>query len=312
MTIFLGEEVVLPIVRLLTRLAVAACALLLCLAACRGRPPASQDRLSVVATTNIVGDVVEAVGGEGISLHVLVPRGADPHSFELAPQDLAAVADADLVFTNGVGLEGALEAPVRNAARGPVVAVCDGVELRTTADEHGDADPHVWFDPQRVLVWVDNIERALSEADPGRRDLFAANAAAYREQLRDLDAWVAQQVAQVPPERRKLVTDHDVLGYFAERYGFEQVGTVIPGLSTLAEPSAQEMAELEQTVQRLGVPAVFVGSTVSPALADRLAQDTGVKVVHLYTGSLSEPGGPADSYLALMRYDVTAIVEALR
>ncbi|MGI6209638.1 MAG: metal ABC transporter solute-binding protein, Zn/Mn family, partial [Anaerolineae bacterium] len=89
-------------------------------------------------------------------------------------------------------------------------------------------------------------------------------------------------------------------------------GTVIPGLSTLAEPSAQEMAELEQTVQRLGVPAVFVGSTVSPALADRLAQDTGVKVVHLYTGSLSEPGGPADSYLALMRYDVTAIVEALR
>jgi ABC-type Zn uptake system ZnuABC Zn-binding protein ZnuA len=201
---------------------------------------------------------------------------------------------------------------VRNAAHGPVVAVCDGVELRTTVDEHGDADPHVWFDPQRVLVWVDNIERALSEADPGRRDLFAANAAAYREQLRDLDAWVAQQVAQVPPERRKLVTDHDVLGYFAERYGFEQVGTVIPGLSTLAEPSAQEMAELEQTVQRLGVPAVFVGSTVSPALADRLAQDTGVKVVHLYTGSLSEPGGPADSYLALMRYDVTAIVGALR
>lgn len=275
--------------------------------------PAS-DKLAVVATTNIVGDVVAAVGGEAIDLVVLMPLGADPHAFEPTPRDLAAVAAADLVFINGAGLEANLEPSVRSAATGPVVALSEAVPLRRLDEGHpeGDADPHVWLDPTRVLLWVDRIEAALTEQDPDRAEVYSANAEMYRKQLRELDTWIAEQVAKIPLERRKLVTDHQVFGYFAERYGFEQVGALMPGFSTLAEPSAREVAELERRLVELDVPAVFVGSTVNPVLAERLAGDTGVKVVVLYTGSLSGPGGPAETYLDLMRFNVTAMVAALR
>jgi ABC-type Zn uptake system ZnuABC Zn-binding protein ZnuA len=275
------------------------------------------ERLRVVATTTIVGDVVRAVGGDAIALTVLLPVGADPHTFEPTPQDVAAVADAHVVFVNGAGLEVFLEPLLANAGGGAkVVVVSAGIPFRRLGSEHegeaGEVDPHVWFDPLNVVIWTRNIERALSTLDPANSETYAANAARYEAALRELDAWIREQVAQVPPQRRKLVTDHAVFGYFADRYGFEQVGAIMPGFSSAAQPAAQELARLEDAIRALGVPAVFVGTTVNPTLAQRIAEDTGVQLVFLYTGSLSEPGGPADSYLALMRYNVTAIVEALK
>lgn len=267
-------------------------------------------KLRVVATTTIVGDVVHQIGGEAISLTVLLPPGADPHGYEPVPRDLAALAEADLIFINGAGLEARLE-PFLQGARAPVIAVSAGLSLRRLAEE-GEPDPHVWFDPRNVLAWVGNIEAALSTADPANAPGYASNARAYEGALRELDAWILGQVAQVPQENRKLVTDHLFLGYFADRYGFEYVGAIFPGFSTLAEPSARELAELEEAILRSGVKAIFVGTTANPALAERLAADTGVKVIFLYTGSLSEPGGPADTYLKLMEYDVSAIVTALK
>ncbi|WP_376789848.1 metal ABC transporter substrate-binding protein [Thermoflexus sp.] len=284
--------------------------------------------LTVAATTPIVGDVVRQIGGEHVRVTVLLPLGADPHAFEPSPQDIARVADADVVFAVGAGLEVFLEPLLRSAGGKALrVELTEGIPLRpfeaevhsegqsavgTELHAHGAWDPHVWLDPNNVITWTHTIEAVLSRVDPARADRYRRNAEAYRAQLRELDAWIREQVSQIPPERRKLVTDHQVFGYFAHRYGFEQVGVILPGGSTVAQPSAREIAALEETLRALGVPAIFVSSTVDPALARRIAQDTGARLVQLYVDSLSPPGGEADSYIQMMRYNVRRIVEALR
>jgi len=285
---------------------------------------AQGEKLRVVATTSIVADVVRNVGGESIELTTLMPPGTDPHSFDPTPQDAAAIADADVVFISGAGLERFLEKLMQSAGENAaVVPVSCCIELRQSAGSQGEQhgregqdsqvfDPHTWFDPGNVVTWVRNIERALTALDPERAAAYHTNAEAYVAQLEELDAWIRGQVAQIPQENRKLVTDHLVFGYFAQRYGFAQVGTVFPGYSTMSEPSVQELVSLEDSIREFGVKAVFVGITINPDLAERVAEDTGIRLVFVYTGSLSGPAGPANSYLAFMRYDVTAIVDALR
>jgi ABC-type Zn uptake system ZnuABC Zn-binding protein ZnuA len=278
-------------------------------------------KLRVVATTTIVGDVVRAVGGDSIELTTLMPLGTDPHSFDPSPRDVAVVADANVVFMNGVDLEAFLERMLESAGgKAEVVVLSEGIELRElsgehegeSTQEHGDYDPHVWFDPSNVMVWVDNIEETLSRFDAANAQTFHERAQAYRSELQELDGWIKAQVEQVPEANRSIVADHDTFGYLAARYGLRTVGTIKPGYSTLSEPSAQELADLENTIRDLGVKAVFVGTTVNPKLARRVEEDTGVKLVFLYTGSLSEPDGPAASYVEFMRYNVSQIVEALR
>ena len=333
--------------------AVVLIALLTSLAACAAAPtpggsapstasdaPAASERLKVVATTTIVGDVVRQVAGDAVDLTVLLPAGADPHGFQPTPQDAALIATADLVFINGLDLEEFLDRLIQNAGGSArVVAVSDGIETMEGHHEHegeehegeqhegeehegeeheGEehdkegADPHVWMDPNNVRVWTRNIAAALSELDPANAAAYQANAERYDQALQALDAWINEQIAQIAPENRQMVVDHDAFGYFARRYGFETVGTVVPGYSTMSAPSAQELARLQDAIRALGVKAVFVGETVNPALAQRVADDTGTRLVFLFTGSLSEPGGNADTYESFTRYNVNAIVEALK
>jgi len=290
----------------------------LLLAACNA-PAASGDGLKVVASTTIVGDVVAQVGGDLIELTVLFPTGADPHTFDPRPQDIAAISDARVVFISGLGLEESLQPALDANATGTVVQVSDGIDVRTLDnaaqinDPHGheNVDPHTWTDPNNVIVWTRNIAATLAKADPAHADTYRANTDAYIASLRELDAWIRSEVAQIPPERRKLVTDHYAFGYFADEYGFEQVGALVGSFSTNASPSAQEIAALEDAIRAQNVPAVFVGTTVNSTLAEQVAQDTGSKIVSVYTGSLTAPGGEAGSYLVFMRYNVNAIVNAL-
>jgi ABC-type Zn uptake system ZnuABC Zn-binding protein ZnuA len=167
-------------------------------------------------------------------------------------------------------------------------------------------------DPNNVKIWVENIRAALTAADPAGEEIYRANAQAYLAKLDELDAWVRQQVEQIPPQNRKLVTDHLLFGYFAERYGFEQIGAIIPGYSTAAQPTAQELAAIEDAIREFGVKAVFVGKTINPTLAQRVAEDTGIQLVGLYHGSLSAAGGEAATYLDYIRYNVTQMVNALK
>lgn len=267
-------------------------------------------RLAVSATTSLLGDVARQIGGARVDVRVLLPLGADPHAYEPRPQDVAALTDADLVLVNGFGLEETLEPLLENAQ--VVVTVSEGITALPFAEEEGGLDPHVWQDPNNVSVWARNIRDAFAQADPVHAEEYAANAEAYIAELTALDAWIQEQVAQVPEANRKLVTEHATFGYFAARYGFEQVGAVVPSVSTGSSPSAQELAALEDAIRVSGVKAVFVGSTVSPDLSRRVAEDTGVRLVFLFTDSLSPAGGGAESYIEFMRYNVNAMVEALR
>ena len=293
----------------------------LLLAACGGNTPTTQNnKLKVVASTTIVGDVVAQVGGDHIDLTVLFPIGADPHTFDPRPQDIAAISKAQVIFISGLGLEESLQPTLDANASGTVVQVSDGIDVRTLGkqtaqtDEHNheSSDPHTWTDPNNVIIWTENIAGALSTADPANEASYRANADAYTASLRDLDAWIRSEVESIPPERRKLVTDHLAFGYFADEYGFEQVGALIGSFSTDASPSAKEIAALEDLIRAQNVPAVFISKTGNSTLAEQVAQDTGTQVVFVYTGSLSAPGGEADSYVAFMKYNVNAIVEALK
>jgi ABC-type Zn uptake system ZnuABC Zn-binding protein ZnuA len=287
------------------------------------------EKLRVVATTNILSDVVGRVGGDQITLARLVPLGADPHAYDPTARDMQAMFEAHVVFVNGGGLEAFMRDSLeRVALEAPIVSLSEGITFRQFGEieevhqsqrgeegeggqPHDGGDPHVWLDPHHVLRWSDNAAAALSSLDPQGAPQYIANAAAFKREVETLDAWIREQVATLPEAQRKLVTDHYALGYFAERYGFRMVGAVVPGYSTAAEPSAQELAALIEGIKDRDVPAVFVGMGTHPKVAARVSEDTGAVLVPLYLGTLSEPEGPASSYLEMMRYDVRAVVEAL-
>jgi ABC-type Zn uptake system ZnuABC Zn-binding protein ZnuA len=294
--------------------------------------PAGSDRLQVVATTTIAGDVVRQVGGDLIDVHVLLPVGADPHGFQPKPQDIARVAEADMIVVNGAGLEEFLQRMLQSAggaartvdlSRDITLRELDASHAGAAAEVHDEAeaegdqaheggDPHVWTDPNNVRQWVATVAAALAEMDSAQAEVYQANAEVYDRELQALDAWIAEQVAQIPEANREMVVDHDVFGYFAGRYGLSTIGTIIPGFSTVAEPSAQELAALEDAIRQMGARAVFVGTTVNPSLARRVADDTGTQLVTVYTGSLGEPDGEAGTYLDYMRYNTRQIVDALK
>ena len=272
---------------------------------------------NVVATTTLVADTVSRVGGDMIELTVLLPVEADPHAFEPTPQDRVAIARADAVILSGAGLEAGL-ASILETATGAVIDLSIAIALRTFDEaghedehEHEGVDPHVWFDPMNVAAWADTAAEALAAIDPANAAAYRENANAYRLELESLDLWIVEQVERIPAENRRLVTDHDVFGYFAARYGFEQVGAIFPGFSTVAEPSARELAALQDTILDLDVPALFIGSVFPAALAEQIAADTGTRLVTLYTGALSGPDGPAATYVEMMRFNVEAILGGL-
>ncbi|GAB4536555.1 MAG: zinc ABC transporter substrate-binding protein [Anaerolineae bacterium] len=278
------------------------------------------EKLRVVATTNIIAHVVSQVGGEAIQLIELLPTGADPHTYIPTPKDVAAVAGAHVVFANGADLEAEFLPRLTQDTDTPVVFVSNGVEFRELgqAQEHEEEDhshrgldPHTWTTPANVIVFVRNIEHALSALDPAHAGTYQANAQAYAATLEALDEWVEAQIETIPAENRELVTDHAAFGYYADRYGLEQIGAVIPAFSTAAEPSAQELAALEDAIREYGVKAVFVGTTVNPALSEQVARDTGVQLVTLYTGSLGPEGSGVETYIAYICHNTLAIVQAL-
>ena len=302
------------------------------LAACAapaGVPDADDlaQRLQVIATTSIVGDVVAQIGGDAIDLDVMIPLGVDPHAYQATPGDIARVADADIVFINGAGLELFIDSLIENAGGlTQVISVSEGIEFLEEdhdddeeAEDRGEEeeedhefDPHVWMDPNLVMIWADNIATSLGELDPDNAAVYQANAEDYKAALSDLDAWIREEVQKIPEANRLIVMDHLVTGYFSAQYGFREVGAIIPSFSTLAEPSASQLAELVDTIAELNAKAIFVSNTVSPALAERVAEDTATQLVFIYDDSLSDADGPAANYLDFMRYNVSTIAAALQ
>ncbi len=284
----------------------------------------SREALQIVATTSIVADIVTQVADEQVNITTLLPPNSDPHAYQPTPQDIVTISKADVIFANGAGLEVFLEPIIENAdTEEKTVYLSDNLNLLAT-DKHTDSgeamdqviddvrDPHVWMNPNNVIAWVNVIQETLSEFDPPHAAEYKHNAQSYIAKLSELDVWITTQVADIPAQQRTLIMDHLVFGYFAEEYGFQQAGAVIPGFSTIAEPSAQQIAEIIDTIEKLSVNVIFVSDTAPSGIAERVAEDTGSQLVYLHTGSLTEPGGYASNYIDYMRYNVNAIVGALQ
>jgi zinc/manganese transport system substrate-binding protein len=328
--------------RILTALAVVAT---LSAAACGdddNETEAGGDRPTIVVTTNILGDVVSEVAGDLAEITTVMPVGADPHDFQVSAQEAAAMREADLLVVNGAGFEeGLLDAIEGAEADGvPVHEAIEGVETLEFGDEehadeehadeegeeehaeeggeeehgHEGTDPHFFTDPTRMAVAVEGIVDAIVEEVPEiDEDALRASADDYLEQLATLDTDVEQTLAVVPEDQRALVTNHEVFGYFADRYDFEVIGIVVPGGTTTGGASAGELAELVGEIEEHDLPAIFADSSSPDELAQTLAAEVGrdVEVVELFSESLGEPGSGGETYLEMVGTNADRIAEAL-
>jgi ABC-type Zn uptake system ZnuABC Zn-binding protein ZnuA len=269
--------------------------------------------LRVLATETFLGDIAQNVAGSRIKIETLLPVTADPHEFQPTPQDAIKIAESRVLIVNGLGYETWLTKTLENSG-GLVVVASKGLSPNPDpSGEHPDGDPHMWMNPLNVIHYVENIRDGLTQADPAGKDIYSTNAEAYIAQLKDLDGWVKNQVAQLPPEKRLLVTNHDALGYFSMAYGFKVVGAVIPSVTDEASPSAQQLASLIDTIKSSGAPAIFLDIGENRNLANQIASESGAQVVtDLYVESTSAPDGPAPTYLEMIKHDTSAIVEALK
>jgi zinc/manganese transport system substrate-binding protein len=275
---------------------------------------AAADRLKVVATTVQISALTTAVAGDLVELKGLIPAGVDPHEFEPTASDLVAIEGATLVLRHGIGLDDWLDRTLKASRRATVVTVTRGVRLQK-GEEEGKVvdDPHVWHDPANAKKMVDNIVAALTGVDPAHKTGYETQATAYKKRLDEVRAQVQAILNEVPSSGRKLVTNHDALGYFAKAFGLKIVGAVIPSVSTQAEPSAGETAKLLETIRREKVKAIFAESNVNPKLAATLAKEAGVKIVEdLYGDSLGPAGSGAETVEGMWLANARKIADALK
>jgi ABC-type Zn uptake system ZnuABC Zn-binding protein ZnuA len=297
--------------------------LALALVACgeddEGGAAGGEPALRVVATTTHVADFVRSVGGDRVDVESLIPPGADAHDHEVRPDDVRAVADADLVFRSGGDLDEWLDEAVRNAGTdAPVVDLIRSVRTRAGGHAHAageeehageEIDPHWWQDPRNVERAVRAIRERLARADAAGAAVYGDNAAAYLRRVRALDRAVARCLADVPASRRRLVTTHDAYGYYADRYDIEVLGTVIPSLSSQGQPSAGETAELVETIRRAGVRTIFAESAVNSKVEAAIARSAGARVgPALWADTLGRPGSSGGSWLEAFASDSRALI----
>ncbi|BBL78596.1 ABC transporter substrate-binding protein [Rubrobacter xylanophilus] len=316
-------------VRVLRRMSgvLVALQLLLLAAGCAGSSGEEGGRPEVAATTPVVGDLVRQVAGERTEVFVLVPPGAEPHTFQPTPRDAARISRAEAVFKNGLGLDDWVDDLLESAGgEGQVVVELSrglepigsegghhheeehGGHHEEHAEEHARGNPHFWLDVRYAMRYVERIRDALIRVDPGGEEVYRENARAYMEELERLDRYVRERASSIPEERRKLVTFHDAFPYFARAYGFEQVAVVLPNPN--AEPGSREVARVVRVVREEGVPAIFTEPQFNSRLARTVAEEAGVEVYEIYSDTLPGGDGPR-SYEAMMRANIDRIAEAL-
>jgi zinc/manganese transport system substrate-binding protein len=284
------------------------------LAACSAT---NDPRPTIVVSTNILGDVVEELVGDQAQVATLMKPNADPHSFEISAQEAATLRDADLLVSNGLGLEEGLQQHLDAAAADDVAMFVAGDAIEVLDYSEGDAegmpDSHFWTDPERMIDVVDAIAPVLADIDGIDPQVLDTTVDEYRDELQTLDAEMTAAFATIPENRRALVTNHHVFGYLAQRFDFDIVGAVIPGGTTLAAPSASDLADLVDAIEEAGVPAIFAESSSPDRLAQALASeaDVQVEVIELFTESLTGPDEGAPDYLTMMRVNTERITTGL-
>ena len=273
----------------------------------------TQDRPRAVATFSILGDFVRNVGAERVEVATLVGPNGDVHVYAPTPGDAKTIAAANIVFVNGLGLEGWIDRLIAvSASRAPVVMASQGIRPRsgTRSQDHAVSDPHAWQSIANVKLYIGNIRDGLIAVDAAAKKIFEANATAYLAKLDALDAEIKAAIEAIPPPRRKVISAHSAFGYFGDAYGIEFIAP--QGLSTEAEPSAGGVAKLIDQIRREKIPAVFIENIADPRLLQLIAEETGTRIGgRLYSDALSPPDGPAATYIEMMRSNVRELTSAL-
>ena len=279
-------------------------------------PARAQAPLKVIASFSILADLVRNVGGDRLEVATLVGPNGNAHVYSPSPADAKKVADARVVFVNGLGFEGWLDRLVKaSGSKATIVVATNGIKPRERGGDahghdHGRIDPHAWQSVANVKVYVGNIRDALSRVDPAGKAAYEANAAAYRAKLDALEQEVKAAIAKIPPERRRVITSHNAFGYFGDAYGIEF--TAPQGVSTEAEASAKDIAAIITLIKRKQVSAVFLENVTDPRLVQRIASETGAKVGgKLYSDALTDEKGDATSYIDLIRHNLKQLAGAL-
>jgi zinc/manganese transport system substrate-binding protein len=276
-----------------------------------------KDKLKVVASFSILGDLVKNVGGDRVEVATLVGPNGNAHVYAPSPADAKKAADAKLVFVNGLGFEGWLERLVKaSGTKAPIIVATKGIKPRERVGErdhdhdHGRADPHAWQSVANAKIYVANIRDALIAADPAGKPAYDANAAAYLARLDALEREVRDVIAKIPSERRKIITSHDAFGYFEGAYG---IGFIAPqGVSTEAEASARDVAAIIAQIRKQKIAAVFLENVTDPRLVEQIARETGAKIGGtLYSDALTDDKGDATTYIALIRHNLRQLAAAL-
>lgn len=273
---------------------------------------ASAKTLDVVASFTVLADVVHEVGGKNVEVKTLVGPNGDPHEFEPSPDDARNLKAADLVFVSGDGLEGWMDRLITASGyKGKPIVVSEGINTRTMEEDGKTVtDPHVWNSPVNVMVWVDNIEKALAAADPEDAATFKQNAESYRKQLKSLDAYAHEKLDPVPDDKRKILTSHDAFGYFGREYKVKFLAPI--GFSTETEASAADVAKLIDQIKAENVKVYFFENSNDPKLVKQVASATKAQPGgELYVEALSDKKGPASTYVKMFRYNVNQIASAL-
>jgi zinc/manganese transport system substrate-binding protein len=274
---------------------------------------AAEPAVHAVASFSILGDLVHQVGGERVAVDVLVGPGQDAHVYQPTPMQAKTVAQAQVLFSSGLGLEGWMARLLKSANyRGRQVVASAGVKPQAgEGDERGHADPHAWQSVPNTMLYVKNIAKGLCDADPAGCDSYQKNMATYTEELQRMDAEVRTAWGTIPVAQRKVITSHDAFGYYARTYGVTFLSP--QGLSTDSEASAKGVASLIRQIRKENVKALFVETITDPRLMEQIARETGVKVAgELYSDSLSKADGPASTYLDMMRHNTRALTSAIR
>lgn len=283
-------------------------------------PATAQEKLNVVASFSIIGDFAQQVGGDRINLTTLVGPDSDTHAYEPRPQDAAALAKAKVILANGANFEAFLPRLVEaSGTQTKITELIDGVTLleagghaHDAAHDHGDDehDPHAFQSPANAIIYVGNIAKAFCDADAGSCETYKANAAAYIQTLRDLDATMQAEIARVPPERRSVITSHDAFAYFG--HAFQIRFLAAEGVSTHAAPSAADIAKLIDQARADKASAIFVENISNPKLVEQIARETGLKLGGtLYSDALTGEDGQAPTYLDMVRHNMGTIVLAI-
>ncbi|MBC7877507.1 MAG: zinc ABC transporter substrate-binding protein [Anaerolineales bacterium] len=283
------------------------------LTSCGSVSTSNDSGLNILASTTFLADIAQNIAGDRLVVTSLLPAGSDPHAYQAAPSDVARITESDLLILNGLEYEHFIESLLENSGgERLIIEATTGLSPNEDAESEHGVDPHMWLDPNLVVTYVENIRIGLTEIDPDGADIYKMNAEEYIVQLKNLDSWIVEQINTIPVKRRLLVTNHEAFGYFAKRYGFKIIGSVIPSFSSNAAPSAKEMASLIDEIKRLNVPTIFLDTAENDTIAKQVADETNVMIIDdLHLESLTE-GAPAATYIDMMKHNVSRIVEALK